>query len=192
MYHLIKMVFLLKSKTYKGVHLKLKYFMLLLLPAVLLAAGHEGGEGETDFIPRVINFAIFASILYYLIAKPLKEYFTGRTNEIAGRLTSIQDKLKESKDEKELALQGVKDADENAVDIIDTAKKEADILSDKIAQNLQRDLENLQKSHEEQIAVEEKKMTKNVVDEVISDMFNSGKIDLKDNDFLNIIKKKVA
>jgi len=172
--------------------LKLKYFMLLLLPAVLFASGAAEGEGKTDIVPRVINFVIFASILYYLIAKPLKDYFTGRTTEIADRLTSIQDKLKESKDEKEQALQSVKDADVSAVDIIETAKKEAEMLSDKVAQNLKKDLENLQKSHDDRIIVEEKKMSRGVVEEVIESIFDNGKINLKNDDFLNIIKKKVA
>jgi len=166
--------------------------MLLLLPAVLFASGAAEGEGKTDIVPRVINFVIFASILYYLIAKPLKDYFTGRTTEIADRLTSIQDKLKESKDEKEQALQSVKDADVSAVDIIETAKKEAEMLSDKVAQNLKKDLENLQKSHDDRIIVEEKKMSRGVVEEVIESIFDNGKINLKNDDFLNIIKKKVA
>lgn len=172
--------------------MKFKYFMLLLLPAVLFASGAVEGEGKTDIVPRVINFAIFAGILYYLLAKPLKDYFTGRTSEIADRLTSIQDKLKESKNEKEQALQSVKDADESAVDIIETAKKEAELLSDKVADNLKKDLVNLQKSHDDRVSVEEKKMSRGVVEEVITEMFDNGKINLKNDDFLNIIKKKVS
>jgi F-type H+-transporting ATPase subunit b len=175
---------------YKGVSLKFKYFILLLLPAVVFASSE--GEGGTDIVPRVINFAIFAGILYYLLAKPLKEYFGGRTTEIADRLTSIQDKLKESKAEKEQALQSVKNAEENAADIVETAKKEAGILSEKVAQNLQKDLENLQKSHKDRVEVEEKKMSRGVVSEVIEEMFSSGKIDIANEDLLNIIKKKVA
>ncbi len=172
--------------------MKLKYFMLLLLPVVMFAAGSTDGDRETDIVPRVINFVIFASILYYLIAKPLKEYFTGRTNEIADRLSSIQDKLKESKEAKEQALAGVKDADKKAIDIIETAKKEAQLLSDKISQNLEKELENLQKSHNDRIQMEEKKMVQAVTKEVIDEMFESGKVDLSNSDFLNIIKKKVA
>ena len=172
--------------------MKFKYFMLLLLPVVVLAAGASEGEGKTDIVPRVINFVIFASILYYLIAKPIKDYFTGRTTEIADRLTSIQDKLKESKNEKEKALQSVKDADETAVDIIATAKKEAQMLSEKVAENLKKDIENLEKSHSDRVSVEEKKMSRAVVNDVISEMFDGEKIDLKNDDFLNIIKKKVA
>ena len=172
--------------------MKFKYFMLLLLPVVVLASGSAEGEGKTDIVPRVINFAIFASILYYLIAKPIKDYFTGRTTEIADRLTSIQDKLKESKNEKEKALQSVKDADETAADIIATAKKEAEMLSKKVADNLKKDLENLEKAHSDRVAVEEKKMSREVVNDVVGEMFDGGKIDLKNDDFLNIIKKKVA
>ncbi len=171
--------------------MKLKYFLLLLLPVAMFAAGHDG-EGKTDIVPRVINFAIFASILYYLIAKPLKAYFTGRTTEIADKLSSIQDKLKASKDEKDQALKSVQDADESAIDIIETAKKEADMLTQKIEENLKNDLENLEKSYEDRVSIEEKKMSRAVVEEVIEEMFKSGKIDLKGDDYLNIIKKKVA
>jgi len=193
MYRLIKMVFYQKSKIYKGVHLKLKYFIPLLLPVVLFASGVSEGEHEgTDIVPRVINFAIFAAIVYYFVAKPVKAFFTARTSEIADKLSAIQDKLKESKAAKEEALQGVKEADENSVDIIETAKKEAELLSDKVVKNLERDVENLHKSHAERVSVEEKKMTREVVNEVIQDMFDSKKVKLKNEDFLNIIKKKVA
>ncbi|MCH9813358.1 MAG: F0F1 ATP synthase subunit B [Epsilonproteobacteria bacterium] len=172
--------------------MKLKYVLLLLVPVAALASGAADGEVNYDIKPRVINFVIFAAILYYLIAKPIKEYFTGRTDEIADRLSSIQDKLKESKAEKESALQSVKDADDSAKDIITTAKKEAELLTAKIEENLKSDLKNLQKGHEERIAIEEKKMSKGVVEEVIEEMFQEGKVDLKNEDFLNIIKKKVA
>ncbi len=172
--------------------MKLKYFMLLLLPVVVLASGSAEGEKGTDIVPRVINFAIFAGILYYLIAKPLKDFFVGRTNDIADRLSSIQDKLKESKEAKEQAIEGIKDADKKAIDIIETAKKEAQMLSDKVSQNLEKELENLQKSYDDRIQIEEKKMVQTVTKEVIDEMFESGKIDLSNSDFLNIIKKKVA
>jgi F-type H+-transporting ATPase subunit b len=66
------------------------------------------------------------------------------------------------------------------------------MLTEKVEQNLQKDLENLQKSYDDRVSVEEKKMSREVVNEVIDDMFSSGKMDLKDSDFLNIIKKKVA
>ncbi len=170
--------------------MKLKYFVLLLFPVALLASGD--GTGKTDIVPRLINFIIFAGILYYLIAKPLKDYYNGRTDEIADRLTSIQDKLKESKQRKEQAKQSLVDASASAIDIIDVAKKEAILLNGKIEDGLKNDLENLKKAYDDRISIEEKKMTKTVVSEVIDEMFDSKKVQLKNSDFLNIIKKKVA
>lgn len=76
--------------------MKLLYFVALCaLPGALFAAG--GGSGEYDILPRAINFTIFAAILYYLIAEPLKGLYFKRLNGIAERLDSIQSKLKESK-----------------------------------------------------------------------------------------------
>jgi len=170
--------------------LKLRYFVLLLFPALLLAAGD--GTGKTDIVPRLINFIIFAGILYYLIAKPLKDYYNGRTDEIANRLTSIQDKLKESKLKKEQAKQSLKDASESAIDIIESGRKEAILLTNKIEDNLKNDLDNLKKSYDDRILIEEKKMTRSVVAEVVDEIFDGEKVQLKNSDFLNIIKKKVA
>jgi F-type H+-transporting ATPase subunit b len=170
--------------------LKLKYFALLLFPVALFAAGD--GTGKTDIVPRLINFIIFAGILYYLIAKPLKDYYNGRTDEIADRLTSIQDKLKESKNRKEQAKQSLIDAGASAIDIVETAKKEAVLLANKIEDNLKNDLDNLKKAYDDRISIEEKKMTRDVVAEVINEMFDGEKVQLKNDDFLNIIKKKVA
>ncbi len=170
--------------------MKLKYFVLLLFPVALLAAGD--GTGKTDIVPRLFNFIIFAGILYYLIAKPLKDYYNGRTDEIADRLTSIQDKLKESKNRKEQAKQSLVDASASAIDIVENAKKEALLLTSKIEDNLKNDLDNLKKAYDDRIWVEEKKMTKDVVSEVINEIFDGEKVQLKNSDFLNIIKKKVA
>ncbi|OQX77833.1 MAG: F0F1 ATP synthase subunit B [Epsilonproteobacteria bacterium 4484_65] len=87
---------------------KLALLSLLMVPAMLLASGHADGEAtryfaqtgrETDFWPRVVNFTIFASLLYYLIASPIKNFFVGRKEGIAGQLKEIEDKLQAAKDE---------------------------------------------------------------------------------------------
>ncbi len=89
--------------------MKLLYFVALCaLPGALFAAG--GGSGEYDILPRAINFTIFAAILYYLIAEPLKGLYFKRLNGIAERLDSIQSKLKESKGKKEEAILKVEEA----------------------------------------------------------------------------------
>lgn len=73
---------------------------MLLLAGVALAseaAGH-GGHGAidpakvTDFILRTVNFAVFAGILIYLLAKKVKvkDVFANRSQEIAKTLNDLE------------------------------------------------------------------------------------------------------
>ena len=64
-------------------------------------------DGGYDIVPRTINFIIFAAILYYLIANPVKNAYKGRIEGIAARLDNIEQKLKESKAKKDDAIKRV-------------------------------------------------------------------------------------
>ena len=90
---------------------KIVVMSLLIVPAVLLASGGDAESSryfaqtgrETDFWPRVFNFVIFASLLYYLLANPIKNFFKGRTEGISAQLNEIEMKLQAAKDEKKEA-----------------------------------------------------------------------------------------
>jgi len=172
--------------------MNVKYLSLLLLPAYALASGdaEASGSGETDIFWRVINFAIFFGILYYLLADTIKTFFKEREEGIAGRLSAVEEKLKEAKAEKEAAAQKAKDAGTASADLIEVAKKEAELMVSKINETLVHDKEQLEKSYADRIDIEAKKMKKEVVNEVLEDMFKSDNI--SNEDMLNIIKKKVA
>ncbi len=171
-----------------------KYLALLLLPVFAFASGSaEGSEsGETDIFWRLINFLIFFGILYYLLADKIKAYFKGREEGIAGRLSEVEEKLKEAKVEKEAASQKAKDAEGTASELIDAAKKEADLMTVKINEALAHDKAQLEKSYADRIEIEAKKMKKEVVNEVLEEMFASDSATISNDDLLNIIKKKVA
>jgi len=171
--------------------MKIRYFLLILAPVLLLASGAQG-SGVTDIIPRTINFLIFAAILYYLIAQPAKEFYLGRKGDIANRLDSIQVKLRESNSKKEIALQKVEEAKISARTIVETAKKEALILSDKIAADLMIEMENLDKSFNDKTIIEKRQMTRAVVSDVLDEMFKEGSISLDQDEIVKIINKKVA
>lgn len=170
--------------------MKLKYFLLILAPVIVL--GSDAAKSGTDIIPRTINFLIFASILYYLVADAAKDFYFGRKNAIATKLDSIQMKLKESNSKKEAALQKVEEAKANVRALVETAKKEAVILSDKIAADADQEIENLEKALHDKISIEERKMQRNVVNEVLDDLFKEGSIALDHNEMVKIINKKVA
>ena len=170
--------------------MKLKFLFLMLVPAFVLAS--EGTGGETDIIPRTINFLIFAAILYYLIAEPAKNFFTGRKDQIADKLNSIQKRLKESKAKKEQALQKVEDAKANAASLIQTAKKEAEMIKERLAEDLKIEIESMIKAHNERVEIERRKMIRDTVAQVLDEIFEDGAVAFEKDDFVDIVMKKVA
>ena len=87
---------------------------LLLAPVLILAnSGHHVDPTAThyfkltgrehDFWQRVLNFSIFAGLIYYLVANPIKEFFKGRSGDISNQIKEIEAKLQESKNEENLA-----------------------------------------------------------------------------------------
>jgi len=179
---------------------KLGLLALLLVPVIVFASsGH--GEGthyfaltgrETDFWPRVVNFTIFASLLYYLIANPIKNFFIGRKEGIAGQLKEIEEKLQAAKDEKKEAQARLDESEKKAAQIIEDAKKEAVILAAKISQSNQNDLALMEKQFEEKTSAEERKAAREVIAEVLSENITNDDINLNESKVVEIISKKVA
>ncbi len=169
--------------------MKLRYMLLLLTPALLLASG---GSGETDIFVRSINFVIFASIMYYLLADHVKDAYKGRIAGIADRLNSIQVKVKESVAAKEAAQAKVEEAKANALSLVETSKKEAQLLSAKVANDTNVELQNLEKGFKEKTQIEKHRMTRNVVVNVLDEMFDNDAISIDKEELVKIVMKKVA
>ena len=53
---------------------KMLFVVLVLSPLAVFANENV----ETDIIPRVVNFTIFAAIVYFLLADKLKVFFADR------------------------------------------------------------------------------------------------------------------
>jgi F-type H+-transporting ATPase subunit b len=173
--------------------MNIRYLTLLALPIVAFASGHEGAaEGGTDFWWRLFNFLVFAAIIYKLVASKIVDFFKGREQGIAGELSAIQDKLKEAKAQKAEALAKVDEAENSAGELLQSAKNEAKLMSDKIGESLEHDKIQLEKSFNDRVEIETKKMKEEVVSEVIEEMFSSSDMKISNDDLLNIIKKKVA
>ena len=133
--------------------------LLLLFPFVLMA------DGGYDIVPRTINFIIFAAILYYLIANPVKNAYKGRIEGIAARLDNIEQKLKESKAKKDDAIKRVEEAKANADSLVETARKEAFLISERIKEETMQEIVNLEKSFQDQKEFEKRRMVKSDVGE---------------------------
>jgi len=170
--------------------LKLIITLLVFVP-VFLFASEEASEGS-DIVARVINFSIFAGILYYLIADKVKVFFTTRTKEIADKLSSLQAKVEKTKELKQKAVQRVKESEEEAKELVELAHKEAELQIEKLKEASKSDIKNLIKSFESKKEVLEKKMATEVVSEIMDSLFSSNGLSLSEDELINIIDKKVA
>jgi F-type H+-transporting ATPase subunit b len=179
---------------------KIILLALVIVPAILLANEGHSEESryllqtgrETDFWPRVINFTIFASILYYLIANPIKEYFTGRSEGIANQLKEIEAKLQAAQDEQKAAQVRLEESTQKASEIVEDAKKEAEILVAKINSATESELTVMEKQLEEQISLEERKAVREAIDEVLSENISADDIAVDNSKVVEVISKKVA
>ncbi len=178
-------------------------FSFLLLPLMLIASGDAESTRyfaqtgrETDFFPRVVNFIIFAALLYYLLANPIKNFFKERKEGIAKQLNEIEEKLQAAKLAKKEAQLQLEESEKRAGQIIADAQKEAKLLAEKIIQSTQVELDNLTKQFEEQATLEERKAARETIDEVLSENITNDDISLDEKKVIDIIStnvdKKVA
>jgi len=180
---------------------KLALLSLLMVPAILLASSGHGGEEsryfiqtgrENDFWPRVVNFTIFAALLYYLIASPIKNFFKGRKEGIAAQLKEIEDKLQAAKDEKKEAQVRLDESRKKADQIIEDAKREAVLLAEKISKANISDLALMEKQLEEKITLEGRRSAREAIDEILSENITNDDIMIDEAKVVDIISKKVA
>jgi len=169
-----------------------KLFSILLFVPLFLFGSEEAAKEGTDIVVRVINFVIFAAILYYLVADKARAFFSGRTKEIAEKLSSVQEKVKKTKELKQEAAKKFQNSQAEAEELIEIAKKEAEIQIEKLKENFTQDIKNLEKSYEDKKEVLEKKMSEEVVSNVIDELFGSNGISLNEDELVSIISKKVA
>ena len=180
---------------------KIILLSLLVVPATLLASGAADGEvtryfiqtgRETDFLPRIFNFLIWISLLYYLLANPVKDFFTGRSEGIAGQLNEIETKLQSAKNEQKDAQSRLDESETKSAQIIEDAKNEAVFLAKKISEANENELDLMGKQLEEKMVLEERKSAREAIDSILSENITNDDIMLDSDKVVDIISKKVA
>lgn len=166
----------------------MRFFILFLAPIFVLAS--QDGQPH-DFIPRTINFIIFAAILYFLLGKVIKKAYYDRINLISSKLRNIEKKLKESSYHKENIQKKIEDTKISGLNMIEQAKFDADMLKKQIAQDCDELITSIKKNYEDKKAYEEKKVSLQATNDILDELFSETSLELKKNDILNIIKKKV-
>jgi F-type H+-transporting ATPase subunit b len=172
--------------------MKKSIVLLGLLGVSVFANEHMGSVAitDTDFIPRLVNFVIFAGILWYLLADKVKEFYANRSKSIADMLAEADKKLEEAEKQKNELKKQVEEAHKKAEDIIKTAKKEVELLKAKELERAKQEVEVLHKQFEEQKVYEESKMKKEVVEKYLNNLVKD--IHLSSEEVANIVTKKVG
>ncbi|AXH10313.1 F0F1 ATP synthase subunit B [Malaciobacter halophilus] len=164
---------------------------LALSPVALLASG-EGAETDYDIIQRTVNFIIFAGILWYLLADKIKAFFADRSLSIQAELDKVQDTLKASQSKIDSANKQLEEAKVLAAEIVDNAKTDVDSIKQKVAAAVDAEIAQLEKNFDEKTKIEARKAKKQVVAEVLEELFNSDDVELTQDELSNIVLKKVA
>jgi F-type H+-transporting ATPase subunit b len=135
------------------------YLTVAFFFAAGLAAASEGGEQSSHFnilneLARVFNFVFVVGVLYFLLAKLLREFFKKRREDIAHLLEESENEKREA--QKKLAkIEGRTKEIENEISRIrEDSKNEADLIYKEIMAAAKVEAEKLFKKAEFEIEME--------------------------------------
>jgi len=166
--------------------------LVLLLMISTYALASEVGQGGTDIVQRTVNFLLFAGLIWYLVAEPVKNFFAARSQGIADELKKVQEKLDESVTLKKDALAKISEAEKFAEELTANAKKENKILNDSIMQQCEAELETLIKQHAAKKEFEQRNMVREVVETIVAETLEQSSDIFAREAMANVILKKVA
>ena len=164
--------------------------LMLMISTIALASDAE--HAGTDIVQRTVNFLLFAGLVWYLVAEPMKNFFAGRSQGIADEMQKVQDKLRESLDLKKDALTKITEAEKFAEDLLVNAKKENKVLNDSIMTQCDIDLDTLDKYQIGLIDFEQRRMVREVVESILDEVLEQSNEDFDKKAMANVILKKVA
>ena len=147
---------------------------------------------DKDIIPRTVNFLIFAGILWYLLFSLLKNMHEGRIALISKKLEEAQKKLSAAKlkrDEQHKRLDNIKIKGD---ELVEKAKLWTKSLDKEMKEELEKQQELLEQAFLEQKEYAQSKLKKEIVCEVIDDLFKDENLELKQEELLGLVMKKVA
>jgi F-type H+-transporting ATPase subunit b len=168
---------------------KFLFALAMIAPAALFASD---ANVETDILERTVNFLIFISILYYLLADKVKNFFSDRTSSIQAELDKVQDMLKASEKKVAEAKEEVENAKKVADELIASANNDVESIKNKIEVAVEQEIAFLSKSFDAKTELEARKVKKEVVENVLNQLLSDDNIEISQDEIAGIILKKVA
>jgi len=169
-----------------------RVLLLILMMSTYAFASEALSDGSTDIVQRTVNFILFVGLIWYLVAEPVKNYFASRSQTIADDLKKVQEKLNESVALKKDALSKISDAEKYVEELKVISKKENKIINDNIMLQCDVELEAVAKQHASLIEFEQRKMVRDVVEEIIKETLSQSSESFDKKAMANVLLKKVA
>ncbi|WP_235852432.1 F0F1 ATP synthase subunit B family protein [Helicobacter vulpis] len=154
------------------------------------AQGHD--ISQTDIVLRIVNFILFAGLVWYFISGPLKRMLEQRRAKIASKLNALQEQRQVIKEEKEQALKALEQAKREASQIISSATQEAFLLTQKYEQQAKSAIEKLIKDNQSLKHKEELRIQQEVVAEILDALFKSKQAHFDATTYMHLLQDKVA
>lgn len=130
--------------------------------------GEEAAHGGSwmNFFWRIVNFVIFAAIIYKLTGKRFREFFSGRRQRIATELKDLETRKADT--EKRLAEveQSIADLDKKREDILAEYTQQGEALKDSIVAKAHERAQHIQAQAEKSAQQELRQAVKDVRAEI--------------------------
>ncbi len=116
---------------------------------VLLAASTDAWANEGhglpwgDFLLRVINFAVFAGIIWYAAGKLIKKFFAGRREEIVREMEGLEARRKDAEARLAEVEKGIAGAEEECRRLIDEGRAQAERMRESLLEDARRQAEGI-------------------------------------------------
>ncbi len=166
-------------------------YLFFLLPMFAFGAS-ANGEANYDIVARTLNFLIFAGILYYFLANPIKNAYRARIQGIESRITQSRNKILEAQAKEEAAKAKVEETRALAEKFIEAGKIEARQLAAKIEKDTWNTVKTMSENYIEQKEFARRASVKKVIEGVIADVFEDDSIKISEQGLIELISKKVS
>ncbi len=123
------------------------------------AGGHgeaAGGHGPnyTDFILRLVNFAIFLGLIWFLAGKKIKAFFTGRETQIKNELDDLEARRRNAEAKLRQVEKSISNIEQERQAVLDEFVAQGEALKKSIVEEAARKAERMQTQAEIAIATE--------------------------------------
>lgn len=165
-------------------------YLIFLLP--IFVFGAENAEKNYDIVARTINFLIFAGILYYFIANPIKNAYKSRIESIEKKMAQTRNKIAQAQEKEEIAKAKVEETRAVAEKFIEAGRIEARQLASKIEKDAWSTVKFMSENHIDQKEYTRRASIKKAVESVISEVIEDDSIKLSEQNLVELMTKKVS